>query len=233
VENGTFYFAAVFLGGLLSFLSPCTVPLLPVYFGYLSREAAGRASQPRKGLDFGLVARTLVFVLGLSSAFFLLGFGAGALGSVLGGSAFRIAMGVVVILMGILMTGLLPIPFLSREWKAESGRATAGGYVGAFVLGFTFSFGWTPCAGPVLATVVGIASQQGSALYGAFLLLVYAMGLALPFVLISFASTLFLRWFRRLTPHLGWLRIVGGVLIVGMGVLLVLDRLTWLAALVS
>jgi len=233
MESGAFYFAAVFVGGLLSFLSPCTVPLLPVYFGYLSREAAGRAATPRKGLDLGLVARTLVFALGLSTAFFLLGFGAGAVGSFLAGPVFRIAMGVVVILMGIYMTGLIPLSFLSREWKPESGRATAGGYLGAFLLGFTFSVGWTPCAGPVLATVVGIASQQGSALYGAFLLLVYALGLALPFILISFASSLFLRGFRRLTPHLGWIRVVGGVLIVGMGVLLLFDRMTWLAALFS
>ncbi len=233
MADGGFYFAAVFAGGLLSFLSPCTVPLLPVYVGYLSREAAGRAATPRKGLDLGLVARTLVFALGLSTAFFLLGFGAGAVGAVLAGPVFRIAMGVVVVLMGIYMTGLVPLPFLSREWKPESGRATAGGYLGALALGFTFSIGWTPCAGPVLATVLGIASQQGSALYGAFLLLVYALGLALPFVLISFASSLFLRAFQRLTPHLGWLRVVGGVLIVAMGVLLLLDRMTWLAALVS
>ncbi len=231
METGTFYFAAVFVAGLLSFLSPCTIPLLPVYFAYLSKEAAGRPIRAKGFVDVGLVARTLVFVLGLSSAFFLLGFGAGALGALLNGPVFRIAMGVVVILMGLYQTGLIPIPFLSREFKAESQRAAAGGFIGAFVLGFTFSFGWTPCAGPVLATVVGLASQQGGALYGAFLLVVYALGLALPFVLISLASTLLLRAFKKLTPHLGWLRVVGGVLIVAMGVLLLLDRMTWLVGL--
>jgi cytochrome c biogenesis protein CcdA len=219
------------VAGLLSFLSPCTIPLLPVYFAYLSKEASGRPTRTKGFVDFGLVARTLVFVLGLSSAFFLLGFGAGALGALLAGPGFRIAMGIVVILMGLYQTGLVPIPFLSREVKAESARATAGGFVGAFVLGFTFSFGWTPCAGPVLATVVGLASQQGGALYGAFLLVVYALGLALPFILISLASTLLLRAFKKLTPHLGWLRIVGGVLIVAMGVLLLLDKMTWLVGL--
>lgn len=233
MEGSAFYFATVFAAGLLSFLSPCTVPLLPVYVGYLSREAAGRAARTRKGFDPGLLARTLVFALGLSTAFFLLGFGAGAVGAWLSGRAFRIAMGIVVILMGIAMTGLVPIPFLQREWKAESGRAAAGGYVGAFVLGFTFSLGWTPCAGPVLAAVLGIAAQQGSALYGAFLLGVYALGLALPFVLLSLFTDLLLRVFKRLVPHLGVLRIVGGVLIAAMGVLLLLDRMGWLAGLFS
>lgn len=233
METGAFYFATVFAAGLLSFLSPCTVPLLPVYVGYLSREAAGRAERPRRGFDPGLVARTLVFALGLSTAFFLLGFGAGAVGRALQGPAFRIAMGVVVIVLGLSMTGLIRIPFLSREARAESARATAGGYLGAYVLGFTFSFGWTPCIGPVLATVLGIAAQQGSALYAAFLLVAYALGLALPFVLLSLATDLLLRAFKRLTPHLGVLRIVGGILVVVMGVLLLtglMDRLAGLFA---
>ncbi len=230
--TGIFLPLTVFVAGLLSFFAPCVVPLLPVYIGYLSKgaENTGNKNEAEKKSKFAfvdkrLIFQTLVFVIGLSTAFVLLGFGAGAIGKLLNNRIVLYVSGAIVIILGLHQIGLFKIKFLERTKKVEVEKSSKGGVLGAYLLGLTFSLGWTPCVGPVLATVLGLASSNGSALYGGFLMIIYSAGLALPFVLVSIFAGFFLTKFKKLNKHLGKIRVVGGVLIVIMGILLMTNSL--------
>lgn len=223
----------VFLAGILSFFSPCTVPLLPVYFAELAGSAkvqATDAASVRSSLpDVELIFRTLVFVAGISTSFALLGFGAGFVGQVLGSQTFLIVCGIVVVLLGIHQTGLIRFQLLERQKKLESSGPARTDLVGAFLLGFTFSFGWTPCVGPVLATVLALASNQGQALGAAAMMLVYSAGLSVPFILIALFGHLALTRIKGLQRYLPKVQIASGVLIILMGILLMTNKLNFLA----
>lgn len=234
---GAFLPITVFVAGLLSFFAPCVVPLLPVYVGYLSKGADGKAIEDgseKKGklafINKRLIFQTLVFVIGLSTAFVLLGFGAGAIGKLLNNRIVLYVSGAIVIILGLHQIGLFKIGFLERTKKVEVEKSSRGGILGAYLLGLTFSLGWTPCVGPVLATVLGLASGNGSALYGGFLMMIYSAGLALPFILISLFAGFFLTKFRKINKHLGKIRVVGGILIVIMGILLMTNSLNAISA---
>lgn len=227
----------VFGAGLLSFFAPCILPLLPVYVSYLSGSIAGGADQGGHGgssppLRPVFIGRTLLFVLGLSVVFILLGFGSGILGNVISSPRFINICGAIVILFGIYQTGLIKLPWLERERRLSSTRIQQGGYIGAFLLGLTFSFGWTPCIGPALAAVLSIAAGEGSPVYGGFLMLLYTLGLAIPFLLLSVFSEFILRSFRRIYRYMGAIKIASGCMLIIMGILLMTDRLntivTWL-----
>ncbi len=230
--TGVFLPITVFVAGLLSFFAPCVVPLLPVYIGYLSKGAENSASteETEKNKRFALINKrlifqTLVFVIGLSTAFVLLGFGAGAIGKLLNNRIVLYVSGAIVIILGLHQIGIFKIKFLERTKKVEVEKSFKGGIIGAYLLGLTFSLGWTPCVGPVLATVLGLASGNGSALYGGFLMMIYSAGLALPFVLVSLFAGFFLAKFKKLNKHLSKIRVVGGILIVIMGILLMTNSL--------
>jgi cytochrome c biogenesis protein CcdA len=229
---GAFLPITVFVAGLLSFFAPCIVPLLPVYVGYLSKGAENKVvteETEKKGkfafINKRLIFQTLVFVIGLSTAFVLLGFGAGAIGKLLNNRIVLYVSGAIVIILGLHQIGLFKIGFLERTKKVEVEKSSRGGILGAYLLGLTFSLGWTPCVGPVLATVLGLASGQGSAAYGGFLMMIYSAGLALPFILISLFAGFFMTKFRKLNRHLGKIRVVGGILIIIMGILLMTNSL--------
>jgi cytochrome c biogenesis protein CcdA len=213
VEGGTTgILALVFSAGLLSFLSPCILPLLPVYMGSLTVGEA--LTRPRAGPT---LAKALAFSAGLSSPLFLLGLGASALAGFINTPLFFLACGVIVVLLGIHQTGLFSFPFLQRAWLKNIPVPPGKGLTGVFALGFLFSFGWTPCSGPLLAAILGIATQHGGILGGGVLLLVYSLGIALPFVVLALFSQQLLKRIGRLSPHLGKLRIIGGILVAGMG----------------
>ena len=219
----------VFGAGVLSFFAPCIVPLLPVYVGYLSKSAGDsiddNEGKKKRLINPRLVVQTLVFALGLSTAFVLLGFGAGALGKIINSRLILYISGAIVIILGLHQIGLFNIRFLERQKKVELKGSKRGGLIGAYLLGLTFSLGWTPCVGPVLATVLGIAGSQGLALYAAFLMLLYSIGLAIPFILISLFAVFFLERFKKLNKHMRKIQIVGGILIIIMGILLLTDKL--------
>ena len=237
MDSGIFLPITVFVAGLLSFFAPCVVPLLPVYIGYLSKGAensTNKEEMEKKGrfalINKRLIIQTLVFVIGLSTAFVLLGFGAGAIGKLLNNRIVLYVSGAIVIILGLHQIGIFKIKFLERTKKVEVEKSFKGGVIGAYLLGLTFSLGWTPCVGPVLATVLGLASGNGSALYGGFLMMIYSAGLALPFVLVSLFAGFFLAKFKKLNKHLGKIRVIGGILIVIMGILLMTNSLNAISA---
>lgn len=235
MEQGIFLPLTVFIAGILSFFSPCIVPLLPVYVGFLSSHSKeySEQSEPSGKVNKRLILQTLIFTIGLSTTFIILGFGFGALGNIFNSKATLIVSGVIVILLGLYQLGLFHFSFLERERKIKLKKSTKGGIIGSYLLGLTFSLGWTPCVGPVLATVLGLASSKGEALYGGFLMMIYSIGLALPFILISIFAGFFLKHLRKINKHLDKIRIIGGILIIIMGILLMTDSLHLLSNLFS
>ncbi|WLV24634.1 cytochrome c biogenesis protein CcdA [Aciduricibacillus chroicocephali] len=229
--------SSVLIAGVLSFLSPCILPLLPVYVSVLSSgsETATGGRQLTIGkvtINLWLIFKTVIFVFGLSTSFVLLGFGAGALGSLINTDGFLIVCGIVVILLGLHQTGLVSIPFLERENKLSLKRSGKRDLIGTYLLGFTFSFGWTPCIGPILGAVLGLSASEGQAAYGAFLMLVYALGMLIPFLLLAVFSDVLLRQTKKLNRHLRTIRITGGVIIVIMGIFLMTNQLNFFTTLI-
>lgn len=220
----------VFGAGLLSFFAPCILPLLPVYVSYLSGSIAdgtnqGVADTSSFRFRSSFMMRTLLFVLGLSVVFILLGFGSGILGNIISSPRFIAICGAIVIIFGIYQTGLIKLSWLEREKKLSSNRVAKGGYIGAFLLGLTFSFGWTPCIGPVLAGILSIAAGEGSPAYGGFLMFLYTLGLAIPFLIMSVFSEVLVKRIRRLYRFMGGIKIASGCMLIIMGLLLMTDRL--------
>lgn len=223
----TLYISTVFAAGVLSFLSPCIVPLLPVYLSTLAPSAEAEDASRRR---LQLFLRTLLFIAGISVTFVILGFGAGALGKVFNSRAFLIVLGAIVVLLGIHQTGLIHLKFLEREKRAELRTGSRAGALQVFALGFLFSFGWTPCIGPVLAAILGVAAGGGAAFYGAFLMGVYSLGFAVPFLILALFSELLIAKIKKLNKYLPAIKIAGGVLVILMGVLLMTDSLSILSA---
>ena len=228
------FFVSVFLAGILSFFSPCIFPLLPVYIGILldDKEVKTLKVFGREFAWQGMV-RTLFFIAGISTVFFLLGFGAGFLGTIIYSPTFRYVMGGLIILLGLHQMELINIRQLqiqkSLTFKKNGQKHH---FWSAFLLGITFSFGWTPCVGPVLSSVLAIAASGGNgALQGGLLMLVYTLGLALPFLAMALASGWVLQRFAKLKPYMGTLKKIGGALIILMGILLMLGNLNALASL--
>ncbi|OWR31435.1 cytochrome C biogenesis protein [Saccharibacillus sp. O23] len=232
------YVGSVLAAGVLSFFSPCIFPMLPVYFAFLGgseadrlrASASGDAAVSRFRVDPRLIGRTLLFILGLSVVFLLLGFGAGALGGVINSSWFMIVCGAAVIVFGIHQTGLLNLMFMQKEKRLSFDANKQKGWLGAFLLGLTFSFGWTPCIGPVLAAVLGVAAGGGSAGYGVWMMFVYTVGMAVPFLLLAVFSDFLLRRIKKLYKHMGKIKIASGVVLIAMGILLMTNNLAVLTA---
>ena len=212
--NTELFIGAVYVAGLLSFFSPCIFPLLPVYIGMLS--TSGKKS----------IIKTVVFVIGLSTSFVLLGFGAGSIGSFLMSKTFRVISGVVVIIFGIIQMEILKIPFLERTKLVDIKGKENDSIWGAFLLGFTFSLGWTPCVGPILASILFISSGGGNPYYGVLMMFIYVLGLATPFVILSLSSKYVLAKVSAIKKHLGIMKKIGGLLIIIMGILLLTDKLS-------
>ena len=220
-------FALAFLAGLLSFLSPCVLPLIPSYVGFLTGLTLEEL-EVRRGTA---LAHALWFVAGFSLIFIALGATASALGALLLRSQVWIGRigGVVVILFGLYLLGVLRPGILMRERKVQLARKPIG-YLGSAFVGVTFGAAWTPCIGPILGAILTLAAEQGSVGHGAVLLTAYSAGLALPFVLTALALDRFLAWFQRFRPYLAWVERIAGGLLILLGVLLLTDRFTLLAS---
>jgi len=226
VGSGGVSFAVAFAAGLLSFLSPCVLPLIPSYVGFLTGMSVEEL-EVRRGTA---LLHALWFVAGFSLIFMALGASASALGGFLLGYQVWIGRvgGVLVILFGIYLLGLWRPAFLERERRFDLARKPIG-YLGSGVAGVVFGAAWTPCVGPILGAILTLAAAGASVSRGALLLGVYAAGLAVPFLITALALDRFLVWFQKFRRYIGWVDRVAGVLLVVLGLLLVTDRFTLLA----
>jgi len=213
--------AAAFVGGLVSFLSPCVLPLVPGYVSLVSGTGVEELRHSGASSRRSVAMHSLLFVLGFSVVFVALGAIASSVGQLLGQhlSLLTRVAGSIVVILGLHMTGLVPIRYLDVDRRAHTiGRAGSAG--GAFLIGFSFAFGWTPCVGPVLATVLTMAASKATVNQGAALLAMYSAGLAVPFFLTSLAIEPFVRFHTRFRRHLRALEVVSGTLLIVIGALI-------------
>ncbi len=229
MNNGVNLFTAL-AAGIVSFLSPCVLPLIPGYISFISGislqelQAGGTATTLRR-----VFLSSLWFVLGFSAVFIALGASATALGSLLLQriSALRVVAGAVIVLFGLHLIGVLRLPFLQYEKKLEVKKRPLT-TVGAFLVGAAFAFGWTPCIGPILAAILTLASTQQTIAQGMTLLAVYSLGLGVPFLLTSVGVQAFFRFFSGFRRYLRWIEVASGILLLAVGILVMTNRLTWL-----
>jgi cytochrome c-type biogenesis protein len=217
----------VFVAGLTSFLSPCVLPLVPGYLSLISGVGLEELKAPQAQLMRRVMVNSTVFILGFSVVFIALGLAATGVGQVLGiykNTIARIA-GVVIILFGLHLTGIFKIKALYTDARLHNvkGGSTP---IGAFVIGFAFAFGWTPCLGPILSGVLAVAAEESTLLKGALLLAIYSLGLAVPFLLTALLMERFLKFYSRFRSHMHALEVASGGLLIALGVLLVSGRFT-------
>ena len=224
-----------FIAGIVSFLSPCVLPLVPGYISFmsgitleeLSKGAAKKLLFKKAGLS------SVFFVLGFSLVFTALGASATTAGQFLVNhmeAASKIA-GALIILFGLHTLGILPIQWLYYEKKFQPSKINPG-QIGSFVMGLAFAFGWTPCIGPILAAILAIAAAQETVVQGMTLLLVYSLGLGIPFILTGFSVNLFLQFFNRYKKFIRWGEIFAGILLLGIGGLIFSNKLAILIGLI-
>jgi cytochrome c-type biogenesis protein len=223
----------VALAGLVSFLSPCVLPLVPPYLGYLSGASIEEMQASSVDADRWrhVVRSALFFVFGFTTVFVALGAGASMLGQwvQLHKAQLSLLAGIVIIGFGAHFLGILRVPLLFRQARFRL-PVPGANLAGAYLMGLAFAFGWTPCIGPVLATVLAVAANEASLGAGVRLLLVYSLGLGIPFVLAAAALGPFLAVLRRMRAHLRHVEMVMGVLLVATGVLMLTGSLNWLGA---
>jgi len=222
--------ALAFVAGFLSFLSPCVLPLVPGYISLMSGVSLDKLKDGGTGSLRSVAVSSLIFILGFSVVFVAMGASASAVGSFLNAYRsilFKIA-GVIIILFGVFLLGLLKIPALYRDARYH-GEVRAPGKLGTFLLGLAFAFGWTPCIGPILGALLLLAATKETVAQGVFLLFVYSLGLGIPFFLTAIGLNQFLSFYQGFRRYLQWVERAAGVLLIGVGLLVATNQLTWLA----
>ena len=225
---------AAFLAGILSFLSPCVLPLVPGYVSLIS-GATVEDLQSDEGHMLGKVMlHSLTFILGFSIVFIALGAVATGIGQLANEYHNLLAKfaGVIVIIFGLHLTGLLKIKAFYADKRLHDVKGGSSA-LGSFAVGFAFAFGWTPCIGPILATILVFAGAQETVLKGVLLLAVYSLGLAVPFLLTSLGVDRFLGFYTRFRRHLHTVEVVSGVLLIAVGVLIFMNNLKLLSGYLS
>jgi cytochrome c-type biogenesis protein len=223
---------AAFAAGLISFLSPCVLPLVPGYLSMISGfsldQLRGSAMDAR--LKRSVVMNSITFIIGFSITFITLGASATWIGQALQSRQhlFEQIAGIVIIIFGLHLVGIFKINMLYRDKRFHSVQKPRG-VIGALVLGLAFAFGWTPCIGPILAGILGIAAQQKTVGQGVFLLAVYSLGLGVPFLLTSLGLNQFLSFYGRFKQHFRAVEIASGVLVTVIGLLILTNTLSRMA----
>ena len=221
---------AAFLAGLVSFLSPCVLPLVPGYVSLISGAGIEELQAQEGQLLRKVMLNSIAFILGFSVVFITLGALSTEVGQLLARykSVLARVAGVIIVLFGLHLTGIFRINALyadKRLHNVKGGSTVAG----AFVIGFAFAFGWTPCVGPILAVILGFAAEQDSVAKGVLLLTVYSLGLAVPFLLTSLGIQRFLKFYSRFRAHMHAVEVTSGALLIGLGVLLAFGRFSLLS----
>ncbi|MFA4982021.1 MAG: cytochrome c biogenesis protein CcdA [Candidatus Omnitrophota bacterium] len=225
-ENVSYIVA--FFAGILTFLSPCLLPLVPSFIAYMAGVSfsdlkdSGRKSDVRKKT----IIHSLLFIAGFSVIFVLLGLTATFIGKALFQyqKIIRIAGGVMITLFGLYLTGILKLDFLGKERRFDL-KTKGASYIGSFLIGVTFAAAWTPCAGPILGSILVLAGTKSSVAEGAKLLTVYSLGIAVPFFITALAVNSFLEYFNRFKKVINVVNIVGGVFLIIIGILVATNYL--------
>lgn len=221
----------VFLAGVVSFLSPCVLPVLPGYLTYLAARSSGR--EIRQVSRLRVLFHGIAFVVGFSMVFIMLGATASAIGRLL--YAYREWItrigGVMIVIFGLQISGWLQIPFLGFEFRKHAEPNPRLGYLSSFLMGVFFSAGWTPCVGPTLGLVLTIAGTGASITRGILLLALYSLGLGLPFIITALAIDRVGMWMRRMTNLTQYVTLAAGLFLVPVGILLILGQLNFLGEL--
>lgn len=227
--------STAFFGGLISFFSPCTFPVIPVYLGILS-DAEGEYKKIQLGkfsINTGAIIKTVTFVLGLSSIFVILGFGAGFLGQTLtktlASQWIFFFAGLIIVFLGIHQMDIIHIKKLDNI-QGVNIQTNKRGILGTYLLGVSFSLGWTPCAGPILGAVLIAASSKETALYGGLMMLVYTLGLMLPFLVLVIFSNIIMSNFSSIKKHLPLIKRIGGAMVVIMGLVVMFNQVSALTS---
>jgi len=220
VENVTLF--AAFAAGILAFISPCILPLVPIYIGYLSGSAVSETA-PSRWVTF---AHALAFVLGFSLIFTVLGAAVGLLGGLLTTHMplLRRASGLLLIVLGLSVAGVLKIPFLAQERQIQWQPASPS-YPASILVGLVFALGWTPCVGPILGAILVLAGASETVAQGAFLLAIFSLGLGVPFLLVGLALGQMRGLLRRINRYGNVIYMISGGFLILMGLLLLTDVL--------
>ena len=225
------YFGS-FIAGLLSFLSPCVLPLIPSYITFITGLSFAdlQAEHPDHKVRQTAMLHSLAFILGFTVVFVLLGASATYIGSFLNQHAdiIRKAGGVLIVLLGVHVTGLIPITMLMGEKRVTLHRKPAG-YLGTFLVGLSFAAGWTPCIGPILATILMVAATEDNVYHGIMLLLLYSLGLGIPFFLSSLAMHQFIVTFQRFKKYIRIFEIGTGIFLMCIGIVIYFNWLSRLS----
>jgi cytochrome c-type biogenesis protein len=222
---------AAFFAGLVSFLSPCVLPLVPGYVSLISGASVEELQSKDRKLLGTVLLHSIMFILGFTLVFVSLGAAATTLSQLAHQYKKYLTWvaGAIIIIFGLHLIGVFKIKALyadKRIHTMQGGKSP----IGAFLVGFAFAFGWTPCIGPVLASILGLAANSESVSKGIFLLWVYSMGLAVPFLVTSLLMGRFLKFYGRFRRHLGTVEVVSGVLLVAIGGLILAGQFTWLSS---
>lgn len=225
---------AAFLAGILSFLSPCVLPLVPGYVSLISGATVEDLQSPERRMLRTVMLHSVTFVLGFSVVFIALGAVATGIGQVVNEyhSLLSKIAGIIVIIFGLHLTGIWKIKALYADKRMHDVKGGSSA-VGSFAVGFAFAFGWTPCIGPILATILVLAGAQQTVLKGIVLLAVYSLGLAVPFLLTSLGVDRFLSFYGRFRRHLHTVEVISGILLIAVGVLIFLNNLRLLSGYLS
>jgi cytochrome c-type biogenesis protein len=225
-DSTTLGAGVAFLAGLLSFLSPCVLPLVPSYLGFVT----GFTLEEMSGRRRLAMTHALLFVAGFSLIFILLGAGATALGRTLNYYQDWVTRvgGLLIIFFGLYMVGVIKLSFMEQEQRVHLDRKPLG-YLGSVLVGMAFGAGWTPCIGPLLGAILGMAASQDSVQRGITLLAWYSAGLAVPFLVTAWAVEAFFDWFKKFRQYMPLVQKVAGVLLLVVGVLMLTGQFTRLA----
>jgi cytochrome c-type biogenesis protein len=226
--------AGALIAGVLSFLSPCILPIVPFYISYMAGVSAGQIADGApitKSVRFRALLTSLMFSAGVITIFMALGAAASTLGQMVREwfDILRWIAAAIIIAMGLHFIGLIRINLLYRQFRADVGETSNISLVGAYVIGLAFAFGWTPCVGPVLAAILFTAAGAESAGRGAALLFIYGMGMTMPFVLAALFIGPFLKLMQHIRKYLGHVEKAMGVMLILFGLLIATDTVRYIA----
>lgn len=222
------------VAGLLSFLSPCILPIVPFYLSYLAGVGMNQI-QANAEIDRAVRLRAVIaavcFAAGVITIFVALGLAASAFGQIVRDyfDILRWIAAAIIIVMGLHFLGIIRIGFLYRQFRSDAGQTSNVGFLGAYIIGLAFAFGWTPCVGPVLASILFMAAGTETSGSGAWLLLAYGLGMTLPFIIAAMFIGPFMRWMAGFRRHLDKIEKAMGALLILFGVLIGTNSVNYIA----